>query len=326
MLTLIAPIFLALIYGYLNGFKDASIIVATIISSRSMSPRLALVLASITLFCGPLLFGAAVARTLASGIVAPEQITLLMLTAALAGANLWVGITWFFGIPSNSSHALVGGLIGATVTSMGLRVVNFPGLFTILMFLFLSPIFGLAAGFLFTKLIYYLARNASMRINWFFKRAQVFTGLVLGLSLGSNDTHKAVGMITMALIIAGRQTDFQAPLWVLLISATAMAIGAFGGGWRLIRTLGAKFFKIRPVHGFAAQLSAAGVVFLAALLGGPVSTTQVVSSAILGVGSAERVSKVRWGVAGQIAKAWLLTIPLSALLSALLYKLFEMIF
>jgi len=176
-----------------------------------------------------------------------------------------------------------------------------------------------------TNCLYVLARHASMRVNWVFKKAQIITGVILGLSHGANDAQKTIGMITMTLIIAGRLPDFQVPLWVTLASAAAMSLGVSGGGWRLIRTLGGKFYKIRPVHGFATQLSAAGVVLSAAALGGPVSTTQVISSAILGVGSAERVNKVRWGVAGQIAMAWLLTIPFSAALSALLYRLFQAI-
>lgn len=325
MLTLILAIVLALVFGYLNGFNDASGMVATIISSRAMSPRLALTLTAMAEFCGPLLFGVAVARTIASGIVTPQQITLYVIIAALAGAIVWGGITWFFGIPSSSSHALVGGLIGSVAASVGLRAINFSGLSTVLAVLFASPVIGLVVGFLMTKCIYFLARHASMRVNWFFKKAQIITGVILGLSHGANDAQKTIGMITMALIIAGRLPDFEVPLWVTLVSAAAMSLGVSGGGWRLIRTLGGKFYKIRPVHGFATQLSAASVVLAAAALGGPVSTTQVISSAILGVGSAERLNKVRWGVAGQIAIAWLLTIPFSAALSALLYMLFEAI-
>lgn len=326
MLTLILAIVLALVYGYLNGFNNASAVVATIISSRAMSPRLALTLTAVTEFCAPFLFGVAVARTVASGIVIPQQVTLLVMMAAMLGAILWGRVTWFLGIPSSSSHALIGGLIGSVIVSVGLQGINFSGLLTVLLVLFASPVIGLVAGFVMTKCIYYLTRHASMRINWFFKKAQIVTGAILGLSFGHNDAQKTIGLITMALIVSGRIPDFTVPLWVMFASAAAVSLGVSGGGWRLIRTLGGKFYKIRPVHGFAAQLSAAGVVLLAAWMGGPVSVNQVISSAILGVGSAERVSKVRWGIAGQTAMTWVITIPFSAVFSALLYYLLQAIF
>ncbi len=326
MLTLIFAILLALVYGFLNGFLDASGIVATIISSRALSPRQALTLVAVAEFCGPLLFGVAVARTIVSGIVSPDLVTLPLIMAALSASILWGGITWFFGIPGSSSHALVGGLLGAVAASLGLEAINISGLLVVLVVLFSSPMIGLAVGFIITRLIYFLARHASMRINWFFKKFQIFTGVILGMSHGANDAQKTIGMIVLILIISGKLPGFQVPYWVILISAAAMALGVSTGGWRLIRTLGGKFFKIRPVHGFATQLSSAGVVLTAALIGSPVSTTQIISSAILGVGSAERLNKVRWGVARQILTAWLLTIPVSAFLSALFYWLFVRLF
>lgn len=326
MLTLILAIILALVFAYLNGFNVASGILATIISSRAMSPRMALVLVAISEFCGPLLIGVAVAKTIVSGIVDPQNITLLVILAALSGIILWGGVTWFFGIPMSSSYALIGSLVGSGWASSGSQAINFSGLTSVLVVMFASPIIGLVVGYLMTKLIYFLARDASLKVNWFFKKAQIVTGIILGLSLGANDAQKSIGVITLALILAGHLPEFQIPLWVMLACAAAMAAGVLSGGWRLIRTLGGKFYKIRPAHGFAAQLTAASVMLSAVALGGPVSTTQVTSSAILGAGSAERLNKVRWGVAGQIAMSWLLTIPFSAVLSALLYMLLKKVF
>lgn len=323
--TLILVVALALAFAFLNGFNVAGGIIATIISSRVMAPRKALILIAVSEFCGPLLLGVAVAKTIASGIVSPSQVTLPVILAALAGTLLWGGITWFLGIPISSSHALIGGLLGAVGASVGFQAINFSGLLSILIVLFSSPIIGLIVGYLMMKAIYRLSRRASMKVNWFFKNGQIFTGIILGLSLGANDAQKSIGLITMALMIAGWFTEFQVPLWVILICAAAMAAGVLGGGYRLIRTLGGKLYKIRPEHGFAAQFSAALVMLTAVSMGGPVSTTQVTSSAILGAGSADRMNKVRWGVAGNIAMSWLLTIPFAALLSALLYLLISLV-
>lgn len=322
---MILAITLALVYGYLNGFLDAGGIVATIISSRALSPRQALALIAVSEFCGPLIFGVAVARTIGTGIVSPDLVTLPLVMAALTAAIMWGILTWLLGFPGSSSHALIGGLVGAILAGPGRHAIHTSGLVIVLTILLVSPIVGLAVGFLITRLIFFLARHAGMQINWYFKKSQLVTGTILGLMHGANDAQKTIGMITLILIITGHLAEFRVPNWVIMISAAAMALGVTGGGWRLIRTLGGKFFKIRPVHGFAAQISSAAVVLTAALVGSPVSTTQIISSAILGVGSAERVNKVRWGVAGQILAAWLLTIPLTVLLSALLYWFFAMI-
>ena len=321
MSVLILLIILALVFNFLNGFHDSSNIVATIIFSRAMQPRTALALTAIAEFFGPLIFGVAVAKTIGEGLIQPQEVTNAVILAALIASILWNLITWLLGIPSSSSHALVGGLIGAIAVGAGVGAVQWKGLITVLVGLFISPVLGLIAGFLFTRLTLFLARNARPSINWFFKRAQIFTGVSLALSHGANDAQKTMGIITLGLLVNGTINHFEIPLWVILISSTAMALGIASGGWRLIRTIGGRFFKIRPMHGFTAQIASAGVILGAALLGGPVSTTQVVSSAVLGVGSAERVNKVRWDVAGNIAIAWLLTIPVTALVSALLYLL-----
>lgn len=312
-------IVLALIFGFLNGFHDSSNVVATIIFSRVMGPRWVLLLTALAEFSGPFLFGVAVARTIGADVIQAEAINPQVLAAALLAGILWNLITWYFGIPSSSSHALIGGLVGATLVAAGVYAIRSAGLIKILLALFLAPIIGLVGGFLITRLVFFLARNAPLRINWLFKNAQILTGVGLALSHGTNDAQKTMGVIVLGLLAHGSLTRFEVPLWVVAASAGVMALGTSIGGWRLIRTLGRRFYKIRPVDGFCAQVASTIVILGAALLGGPLSTTQVVSATILGVGSAHRVSKVRWNVAGQIALAWVLTIPVTALLAAGLY-------
>ena len=319
MSTIVILVALALLFNFLNGFNDSSNIVATIIFSRAMAPRAALFLTAIAEFIGPYLFGVAVARTIGEGIITPGMISMEVLLAALISAIFWGLFTWYFGIPSSSLHALVGALIGAVAVSVGWQAILLPGLLKIVAALFLSPVLGLVVGFIFTRLVYFLARNASMRINWFFKNAQVLTGLGLGLSHGANDAQKAMGVITLGLVTCGYLDSFTVPMWVLTASAGAMALGTSIGGWRLIKTLGSKFYKIRPVNGFCTQISSASVILGAALLGGPVSTTHVVSSTILGVGAAERLNKVRWTVVKGILITWVLTMPATACVAALVY-------
>jgi len=314
---------LGLIFSFFNGFHDSSNIVATIIFSRALSPRLALLLVAIAEFCGPFIFGVAVAKTVGEGLVAPHLVNMAVVFAALSSAILWNLMTWFWGIPSSSSHALVGGIVGSVAAGAGWQAIQLDGVTKVMIALFVSPLLGLFFGFLFTRLIFFLARNASMRINWFFKRAQILTGVALALSHGANDAQKTMGVITLGLVASGALAKFEVPWWVIAVSAGAISLGTVSGGWRLIKTLGSRFYRIRPVHGFSTQITAAVVILGAALLGGPVSTTQVVSSAIMGVGSADRVNKVRWGVAGEILTAWLLTIPVNALLAALLYLLYS---
>jgi len=314
--TIIILIALALVFNYLNGFHDSSNIVATVISSRSLSPTMTLAITAIAEFLGPFLFGVAVAQTIGNEIVDAESITLTVINAALIAAIIWNLVTWFLGIPSSSSHALIGGLIGAVGIHSGLGVIKLAGMTKILIALFTSPLIGLVAGFAFARLVLWISSNATPAINWYFKSAQLFTTIALALSHGANDAQKTMGIITLALVTGGELAQFQVPIWVIVLSGVVMALGTASGGWRLIRTLGGKFFKIRPMHGFASQTASAAVILGAALVGGPVSTTQVVSSVIMGVGSAERISKVRWNVAGDIVVAWVLTIPATALLAA----------
>jgi len=316
ILTLIG---LALIFDFLNGLHDSSNIVATMISSRAFKPQTALGITAIAHFVGPFLFGVAVAKTIGDEVVQAQSITMNVLFAALLGAILWNLMTWFLGIPSSSSHALIGGIVGAVIVGTGFDVIKLAGLGKVLIALLASPIIGFVFGFLVTRVIYFFARAATPKINTFFRRSQIVTALALAFSHGTNDAQKTMGIITLGLVISGVLPSFSVPLWVITISAGAIALGTAFGGWRLIKTLGGKFYKIRPVHGFASQLTSAIVILGASLVGGPVSTTQVVSSSIMGVGSSERLSKVRWGVAQEIIVAWIITIPATGLVSAGIY-------
>ena len=318
-LIIIIIIVLALAFDFLNGIHDSSNIVATMISSRALSPRVALTMTAIAEFSGPLIFGVAVANTIGHEVVAAEAINTNVLLAALASAILWNILTWILGFPSSSSHALVGGFVGAVVIDAGWQAIQLPGIEKILIALFVSPIIGFVFGYIVLRLILLLSWKASPRINQVFKRGQIFTALALALSHGANDAQKTMGIITLALVTGGYLKVFAVPVWVILLSGGMIALGTSVGGWKLIRTLGGKFFKIRPMDGFAAQLASAVVILSASLFGGPVSTTQVVSSSIMGVGAAERVNKVRWGVAQEIATAWLLTIPATALVAGGIY-------
>lgn len=319
--TLLIMIGMALVFNFLNGVHDSSNIVATTICTRALKPQLVLWMTAVAEFIGPFVFGVAVANTIGSEIVSPENLDIYVIMAALLSAIAWNILTWVLGIPSSSLHALLGGLMGAVVVGAGFQVIRMAGVVKIIISLFTSPIIGLFAGMLVANLIYLLSWRASPRINGLFKKLQIFTSLGLALSHGANDAQKTMGVITLGLVVTRYQTEFKVPQWVILVCALAMSIGTAVGGWSLIKTLGSKFYRIRPVHGFASQATSAAVILVASLFGGPVSTTQVVSTAIMGVGAAERVSKVRWGVAGEIGSAWLFTIPSTALLAGGVYWL-----
>jgi inorganic phosphate transporter, PiT family len=310
---------LALIFDFLNGFHDASNIVATVISSRAMHPRTALYLTAAAEFIAPFIFGVAVAAAVGRGLIDPQAVQPEVVIAAVLAAVLWNLATWYLGIPSSSSHALVGGLLGSAILARGFGVVQGEGLVLILAALLFSPVLGFLVGYLVMKVVRQLVQGATPRVNLLFKRMQIFTAIGLALSHGSNDAQKTMGIITLGLVSAGVQETFFVPFWVIAISAGAIALGTAAGGWRLIRTLGGRIYKIRPVDAFSSQAASASVILAAALLGGPVSTTHVVSSSIMGVGAADRISKVRWQVAYDFLLTWLLTIPSTALLSALLY-------
>lgn len=320
-LPLIIVIALAFVFDFLNGVHGSSNIVATMVSSRAFRPWLALTIIGSAEFIGPFLFGVAVAKTVGAQIVDSKVITFNILIAALTSCVAWNFLTWFLGLPSSPSHGLVGGLIGAALLGAGAGALQIQGLVKVLIALFITPLISFGFGFITTKLIFYAARGASPRINDFFKRSQLLTAVLLALSQGSNDAQKAMGLIVLSLMIGKDMSVFSVPLWVVAISAAGMSLGTVLSGARLIRTLGGKFYKIRPVHGFSAQVSSLFLMIASSFFGLPVSTTQLVSSAILGVGSSERFGKIRWNVANDILISWILTIPATAVLAAGIYWL-----
>lgn len=319
LLLIIILVVLALTFDFLNGFHDSANIVATMISSRAMTARAALTIVAVAEFIGPFVLGVAVAKTVGTEVAAPQSITITVVMAALLSASVWNLITWYLGIPSSSSHALIGGIVGAVALGSGIEAIRSEGVWKIVLALFLSPLLGFLAGVTIMRLTLFLAQAATPKANIFFKQAQIPTAIALALSHGGNDAQKTMGVITLALMVLGFQQTFVVPWWVILLSAGALAAGTATGGWRIIRTLGGKFYRIRPIHGFTSQLTSGMVVLTASMLGGPVSTTQVVSASILGVGAAQRKSQVRWGVMADILIAWVLTVPAAAGIAAMLY-------
>jgi len=320
----IVVISLALFFDFSNGFHDAANVVATIITTRALSPRKALILASICEFIGPFLFGTAVAHMIGKNIIdlstfnpGTLDLSMLLIIAALIGAILWNLLTWYFGLPSSSSHALIGGMVGAVLVAYGPGKILWGGLLYVIASLVLSPLLGLLVGWLFLKMTFRLSQDATPKINYFFNRMQIPSSIALALSHGANDAQKSMGLISISLVILGFSPSFYVPWWVVASCAAAIALGTASGGWKIIRTMGSKIYRLRSVHAFCAQTSSAAVILGAALVGGPVSTTQVVSSAIMGVGAGQRISAVRWGVAKNIILAWFITIPASGVMAGL---------
>jgi PiT family inorganic phosphate transporter len=320
---LILFVAIALFFDFLNGFHDSANIVATSIASRALSPPIALTMTALAEFAGPFLFGVAVATTIGDEVVTSQAMTIPVALAALVSAILWDIFTWLLGIPSSSSHALIGGFIGAAITGYGFNTIRMEGLTKVFFGLFVSPIIGLIIGWLIMRLTLYFGKWMSPRVNIFFRKIQIITTLALGLSHGSNDAQKTMGVIALGLVAFGILPSFSVPVWVIAACALSIAFGTAVGAWRLIRTLGAGFFRIRPIHAFSSQLASAAVILSSGLFGAPVSSTQVISSTIVGTGAAERVHQVRWGVAGNIVLAWVLTIPSTGLLGSLFYLVFR---
>jgi PiT family inorganic phosphate transporter len=318
---LITLLILALVFGFLNGLHDSANIVAAVIMSRALNPRAALLLTAVAEFAGPFLFGVAVAQTVGADLLRPTSLQIDVVVGALVAAVLWDLVTWYLGLPTSSSHALIGGLLGAGILADGFGVVQLPGLAKILLALFLSPPIGLVVGYLIMRLTVWVVRDANPSINRRFRSLQVVTLVGLGLSHGTNDGQKTMAVMALGLVAGGVNATFSIPVWVIASSGLAIALGTAVGGWPLIRTLGGKMFRIRPVHGFSSQVAGIAVILGAALLGGPVSTTQVLSSAIMGTGAAQRVSQVRWMVLRDMGIAWVLTIPITGIIAALVYLL-----
>ncbi len=317
-------VILALTFDYINGFHDTANAIATSVSTKALSPRNAIIIAATLNFFGAL-SGTAVAATIGKNIISPELVTPIVITAALIGAIFWNLFTWYFGIPSSSSHALIGGLVGAVIAGFGLVDVNWLGFSQIFVGLIITPIIGLVAGSAVMTLLFWIFKEGSPAlINNKFRKLQVISACMASFAHGSNDAQKTMGIITMVLVGAGLLDTFMVPLWVKIACALAMAAGTAVGGWKIIRTMGGKIFRIEPINGFAADFTASTVIYGSSLLGSPVSTTHVVSSSIMGVGAAKRLHGVRWNIARQIVIAWFVTIPSSAVVALLFYKLINM--
>ena len=319
-LVLLAVLGLAVAFDYINGFHDTANAIATSVSTRALKPGWAIAMSAVANFAGALT-GTAVARTVGAGLIDTNVESQSVIAAALVGAIIWNLLTWRLGIPSSSSHALIGGLLGAALISAGFGSWQVDGIVgKVLLPLVGSPIIGFTIGLLLMVLIFNVFRRAHpAKLNGVFRRLQVLSAAWMAFSHGSNDAQKTMGIMTLALVTAGVIPEFRVPLWVILIAATAISLGTAAGGWRIIKTMGSKVVKLDPVHGFAAETTAATVIFTASHFGMPVSTTHVISSAIIGVGSSDRFKSVRWSVARSIVTAWVLTLPASAAAAAIAY-------
>ncbi len=339
LILVIAAVAVVLLFDYTNGFHDAANIVATVIASRAMTPAQAVIIVGVFEFLGPLLGGTAVANTIGKfvsldGLEPAAALTILL--CGLLGAIVWNLLTWWRGIPSSSSHALVGGLAGAVVVAVGADHVvwgfrdllvegRLNGVTKVLLALVLSPLAGFWVGFALQRLMRRLLAGARPIINRNLRRAQFLTAAGLAFSHGANDAQKSMGMLTLVLLLGGFIPLFQVPFWVMLACATAITLGILSGGWRIVRTLGFAIYKVRPLHALDSQLTSAGVIFAASMAGAPVSTTHVVATSIMGIGAAERPKAVRWAKAGEIATTWVITIPGAALVSVILYGISRLI-
>jgi len=316
-------IFLAVAFDFINGFHDTANAIATSISTRALTPRAAILLAAVMNFIGALMFSG-VAKTIGGSVADPATLDngVQIVIATLIAAIFWNLVTWWFGIPSSSSHALIGSLAGAVFIGAGSDHVNWSGFIGIVKGLILSPIIGFAIGYVvMTILKWIFASRSPHAVNRGFRITQIFTAAMQSFAHGTNDAQKAMGIITFALVAGGVQDTLDVPMWVKITAATSMALGSSVGGWKIIKTMGTKIFRIEPINGFAADISAAGVILTSTLLHLPVSTTHVITSSILGVGSAKRFSSVKWSLASRIIMTWLITIPITAVLAGLVMKL-----
>jgi PiT family inorganic phosphate transporter len=323
-LTLFAVVAVALFFDFTNGFHDTANSIATSVSTRALSPRMAVLSAAVLNFLGAFV-SFAVAATIAKGIVDPEAITLEVVLAGLVGAITWNLTTWYFGMPSSSSHALIGGMIGSAIAADGFDVVKWGGLKDkVLIPSLVAPFLGIVvAAALMVLVLWIIRRRAPSLVNRVFRRLQLVSGGFVAFTHGTNDAQKTMGIISLALVASGHLSpDFdRPPTWVIVSAAAAMSMGTYAGGWRIIKTLGTRIAKLEPPQGFAAQTACASILWTTAHYGFPVSTTQVISGSVLGAGATTRLSAVRWGVAGNILLAWVLTIPCAAVVGALMETL-----
>ena len=319
-------ILVALIFDYINGFHDAANSIATVVSTRVLSPGLAVLWAAFFNFAAAAFVGTAVATAVGRGMVDLAVVTYAVILSGLLGAIIWNLITWFFGLPTSSSHALFGGYAGAAVTKAGFGALIVAGWTKVLIFIVLAPLIGLTVGLLLmTAIGWIFYDSAPSRVDRWFRRLQLVSAAAYSLMHGANDAQKTMGIITGALVTGGYLTTFEVPIWVEIVSYTAISLGTLSGGWRIIKTMGSKITKLQPVGGFAAETGAAVAIYTATALGVGISTTHTITGAIVGVGATRRLSAVRWGVAGQIVWAWILTIPASATIGALCYLVLRLI-
>jgi PiT family inorganic phosphate transporter len=326
MTLLYVIIALALIFDFINGFHDAANSIATVVSTKVLSPFTAVLWAAFFNFIAFLFFGLHVATTIAKDIVSPETITLTVILATLISSIVWNLLTWWWGLPSSSSHALVGGLVGATIAHAGFGSILGAGFSKILIFIIIAPMLGFFLAYLISILVIFFARNSTpSKVDKKFRKLQLLSAAAYSLGHGGNDAQKSMGIIAVALILGGQldkdYTAEQFPFWVVMSCQVAMAMGTMFGGWRIVKTMGQKITKLRPFEGFCAESAGAVTLFVTVIFGIPVSTTHTITGAIVGVGARQRLSAVRWGVAGNIVWAWILTIPISGLIGYLTYLL-----
>ena len=319
-------IIIALLFDYTNGMHDAANSISTIVSTRVLSPKQAVVWAAVFNFVAFLIFSTTVAETIGNGMIDIRTITPMVVLAGLGGAILWNLITWYFGLPSSSSHALIGGYAGAAIFKNGLGVIIASGWYKTLIFIVLSPTIGLFLGFLLKIITIWIIYNQKpVAVNKWSRILQLFSAALYSLGHGGNDAQKTMGIITSLLFVGGLIHEFKVPLWVVLSAHAAIGLGTLSGGWRIVKTMGQKITKLEPIDGVCAETSAAFSIFLATHFGIPVSTTHVITGAISGVGSANRFLAVRWGVTVRIVWAWILTIPAAAILAGVIYSLFRIV-
>jgi PiT family inorganic phosphate transporter len=325
LLAVAGLITVALIFDYINGFHDAANSIATIVSTRVLTPGQAVVWAAAFNFLAAFGFGTAVARTVGSGMVDLSAVTSAVILSGLIGAIVWDLITWFVGLPTSSSHALVGGYAGAAIAKVGWSAIIVSGWTKTLIFIVLAPLMGMTLGLLISIISLWVFKEfLPSRVDRWFRRLQLVSAALYSLGHGTNDAQKTMGIIAGVLVTAGYLDTFSIPFWVVLAAHAAIALGTLSGGWRIVHTMGSKITKLQPFGGFAAETSGAITLFVASSLGVPVSTTHTITGAIIGVGAVKRLSAVRWGVARRIVWAWILTIPASGLLSAIAYMVCTM--
>jgi PiT family inorganic phosphate transporter len=320
LLTVVAIIAVALAFDYINGFHDAANSIATVVSTRVLSPGQAVVWAAFFNFVAAFTFGTAVAKTIGKGMINLNAVTFGVIFGGLMGAIVWDLFTWYFGLPTSSSHALIGGYAGAAIANAGFGAIIVSGWTKTLIYIVLAPMFGMTLGLVIMVLIFNLfRRSAPQRIDRLFRKLQLVSAALYSLGHGGNDAQKTMGIIAGVLVTAGYMKTFSIPVWVILAAHAAIALGTLSGGWRIIHTMGSKITRLQPVGGFAAETAGAITLFVATAFGVPVSTTHTITGAIVGVGATRRLSAVRWGIAGRIVWAWVLTIPMSALIGAIVF-------